>query len=451
MHNKPLQTEPGLLLRKAARPLLAALLVSCCLAGSALAAGESTAPYSGDFLSRSTLTGDWGGMRNNLANKGVTFDTNLVLTEQGVVDGGKNSEWENGGRGSLLLKVDTGKLGLWPGGFLTVEVEGNFGKGVNLRDGGLMPVNSNQIFPVPNEEGIAIPALNFAQFLSEYAGVVVGKMDTTGGDMNEFAHGKGESQFMNLAFNLNPTLLLTVPYSTLGAGVIILPNKDPNAALITLSVLSAVGQAGTAGFDKLYGDKLTYNAEGRLRTDFFGMTGHQLAGVLYSNKDFSSMDQRLSLHPDSNSIEKKTQSWAAYYNFDQYIYEPVKGSGKGFGLFGRFAATDGNPNFMHYFISLGVGGKGAMASRPHDSFGVGWYFVDIKSPEFTGPLTSRAFLRDEQGVEAYYSFAVTPWAMVTPDVQIVHGAQKSTLALLPADRQEIDTATILGLRLQLLF
>ena len=72
------------------------------------------------------------------------------------------------------------------------------------------------------------------------------KLDTSSGDMNEFAHGKGDTQFMNLAFNLNPALLLTIPYSTLGAGLIILPTKDPNAAIVTFSVVSAVGQAGTS-------------------------------------------------------------------------------------------------------------------------------------------------------------------------------------------------------------
>jgi porin len=429
--------------------LFALLLGLSCLAQPAIA-DDTT--YSGDFLNRSTMTGDWGGLRNQLAAKGVTFDVNLVLTEQGVVDGGTNREWENGGRGDLLLQVDTGKLGLWPGGFLTAELEGNFGKGVNLRNGGLSPVNTNQIFPIPGEENLLLPALNLTQFLSEYGGVVVGKLDTvTGGDMNEFAHGKGDTRFMNLALNLNPALLLTVPYSTLGAGVIILPTKDINAAIITFSVVSAVGKANRSGFGELNSGKLTYNAEGRVRTDFLGMTGHQLAGLIYCNKDFTSMDQRLSLEPGSNSIEKKTDSWAAYYNFDQYLYEPVKGSGKGVGVFGRFAATDGNPNLIQYFYSLGVGGKGVMASRPHDRFGVGWYYLDIKSPAFTGPLATREVLRNEQGVEAYYSVALTPWAHLTPNLQVIHGAQEKTIALLPADRKEIDTATIMGLRLQLMF
>jgi hypothetical protein len=34
--------------------------------------------------------------------------------------------------------------------------------------------------------------------------------------MNEFAHGKGATQFMNMDFNFNPLLAFTVPYSTLG-------------------------------------------------------------------------------------------------------------------------------------------------------------------------------------------------------------------------------------------
>jgi porin len=91
-----------------------------------------------------------------------------------------------------------------------------------------------------------------------------------------------------------------------------------------------------------------------------------------------------------------------------------------------------------------------MASRPHDRFGLGWYYIDIKNPTFTGPLTTRVALQDEQGVEAYYSVALTPWAHLTPNIQVIRGAQKHTVAPLPANRTDIDTATILGLRLQLL-
>ena len=444
--------------KKKLQPLLVALIASCCLNSGAFAAetaAEKT--YSGDFLTRSTLTGDWGGARNNLANKGITFDANLVMTEQGVTDGGTNSHWENGGRGNLLFKADTGKLGLWPGGFLTVEVEGLFGKSVNARNNGLVPVDTNSLFPIPATEEVAIPALNYTQFLSHNLGVVVGKLDTTSGDSNEFADGKGDSQFMNTAFNLNPALMMTTPYSTLGVAAIIVPTKDPHAALVTVSAVSATGDASKSGFDELSSGSVSYNVEARVRTDFFGKTGHQLVGGIYSNKDYSSIDQRLTFDHDLDTallaIEKKTDSWAAYYNFDQYLLEPVKGSGKGVGIFGRFSATDGDPNLIHYFYSLGIGGKGMSASRPNDRFGIGWYYLDINNPTITikrpnQPDVTRKFLRDEQGIEAYYSIALTPWAHVTPNIQYTKGAQKQRIA---PPNEDIDNATILGLRMQLIF
>ena len=93
--------------------------------------------------------------------------------------------------------------------------------------------------------------MNFTQFLSPYAGLTIGKYATitsTSGDMNEFAHGKGATQFMNMAFNFNPLLAFTVPYSTLGTGVIVLPTKDPKEAIVSFMVLQANGQPNTSGF-----------------------------------------------------------------------------------------------------------------------------------------------------------------------------------------------------------
>jgi ligand-binding SRPBCC domain-containing protein len=41
---------------------------------------------------------------------------------------------------------------------------------------------------------------------------------------------------------------------------------------------------------------------------------------------------------------------------------------------------------------------------------------------------------------------MTPWALLTPDIQIVRPAQKETVS-----GENIETNTILGLRLQLIF
>jgi porin len=450
------------LMKKFAMIVTIIFLLGLSLGPRVEAADDAPAnPYSGELLTRSTLSGDWGGLRNQLAEKGVTFDLSITQVGQGVVNGGTSGAWQYGGRGDIVMNVDSGKLGLWPGGFLNLEAEGNWASSVNFSTGAISPVNTNQLFPVPIGDNFNLPALNFTQFLSPHFGLTLGKYATlteTNGDMNEFAHGKGSTQFMNTALNANAPILFTVPYSALGIGVIGLPTKDPNEAIVSFMVLQANGQANKSGFTDLDGNKLDFAGEGRVRTDFFGFTGHQVFGAMFSNKKFFSVDQRLGDVIESQSLVGKKGSWNIHYNFDQYFYEPKKGSGQGLGVFGRFGASDGNPNFMHFFYSLGVGGKG-MFSRPNDQFGLGFYYIDMNNPTIQGPLRSEKLLRDEYGFEAYYNFAITPWLMLTPDLQVVRGAQKDqhTISSGPLgvlsriDKQSIGTSTVLGLRLKVVF
>jgi porin len=445
--------------------LIFSLVVALAAAAKADDA-PSSSTYSGDIWTRSTLSGDWWGVRNQLAEKGVTLDMSLTQGAQGIVHGGKDTGWQyGGGRGDIILNLDSQKLGLWPGGFLNVEAEGNFMPGNSLlkstngRTGSLMAVNSSQFYPTPGGDNFNLPALNFTQFLSPYFGLTIGKYATvtsTSGDMNEFAHGKGDDQFMNLAFNINPILLTTVPYSTLGTGVIALPTKDPHQAIVSFLVLSSTGQASTSGFNDLSGNNLTFIGEGRVRTDFFGLTGHQLFGALFSNRKFGSIDQSARFIFENGSFESKKGSWNIHYNFDQYFYEPKKGSGEGIGVFGRFGASDGDPNFMHFFYSLGIGGKGVIPTRGNDRYGFGFYYVDINNPKLQGVFQTTKLLRDEYGFEAFYNIAITPWLQLTPDIQVVRGAQKDKITLgspIPviASRKSIGTATVLGLRLKMVF
>jgi porin len=433
---------------KIKRPLLAATIFGTLAVGAGRVHAAEAPDYSGDLMTRSTLTGDWGGERGELARKGVTFDLSSTQVYQGVVDGGVDKGAELGGRADFILDLDTGKLGLWPGGILQVEVEGNYGEGVNRNTGALMPANTNQVFPVPGETQFAIPSVTYTQFFSKNVGVQVGKLQPIAADTNAFADGKGDIQFMNLAMNIVPLPLFTVPYTPLGITGIILPTGNPAEAVVVVSAFTSTGKADAAGWDTIKADNTTLWSEGRMKTDFFGMTGHQLLAVVYSTKEFKSIDQRISPDETSELVATKDGSWSAYYNFDQFLYEPVKGSGRGFGIFGRLGVADGNPNFLERFYSLGVSGKGMIASRPDDVFGIGGYVIDINNPELQTPDGTISFLRNEYGIEAYYDIAVTPWAHLTPDIQYARGALRH-----PIDDRTvgIDNPLTMGLRLRLIF
>jgi porin len=107
----------------------------------------------------------------------------------------------------------------------------------------------------------------------------------------------------------------------------------------------------------LNGNAIMVAAEGRVRTDFFGLTGHQLFGTIFSNKTFTSIDQRLDRHTIVNGVLRtENNSWNIYYNFDQYLYEPKKGVDRGVGVFTRLGVSDGNPRHgNHPGVTASVG------------------------------------------------------------------------------------------------
>lgn len=424
------------------------IMVLCLLAsgGAALAAESSkpaidATPYSGNLWDRSTLTGDWGGARNDLVNQGVTFDLSLTQVWQKVVQGGLSSSSEYSGRYNATMNIDFQKAGLWPGAFLMVEAEGKYTESsANRNTGALMPVNTSALFPEPGEGGEqpTLPAVVFTQFFSESFGICGGKLDTImNGDKNEFAHGKGDTQFMNMAFNFNPVMALIVPQYTWGGGVILLPTQDPKQWVATASAIKTLGEASNSGIEDIPEGPTTVALETRITTDFFGMTGHQLVGYAHSDKSFTSLDQNLrGILIEGLPVSKDSGSWAAYYNVDQYFYEPDKGSGRGAGLFGRFGSSDGEANPVHYFASIGVGGKGICPERPLDRFGVGYYYMWIADQQVPRTLG----FGDTEGFEAFYNIAMTRWMYLTPDIQVIDPSQKN-----------VDSAVILGARLQMVF
>jgi porin len=246
--------------------------------------------YSGDLWSRPAPTGDWGGLRNTLATKGINLDVNLLQSLQGINSGGLTQDsvqYKYGGHVDYVLNVDFGKLGLWPGGFLEIKAETQFGDFLQSQTGSISPVNAASLFPVPFQSKSALSTVLFTQFLAPSFGVFLGKLDVLGGDANVFAHDY-KTDFMNIAFDFNLVPLRTVPYSPLGAGFVVLPTKD---VLFTFTVLDTEGNPERAGFDTMFKGGTTLAAETRVTVKPFGLPGHQLIGGSWSDKLFKANQQ----------------------------------------------------------------------------------------------------------------------------------------------------------------
>ncbi len=396
--------------------------------------------YSGDLWSRYHLTGDWGGWRTKLADRGVTLEVDMLQAYRGLVSGGRDENDAYGGSADYELHVGTERLGLWPGGFLTVFAESRFGQSVNRDTGSVLAPDSDALFPLP-EEITTLTSVSYVQFLAEWFAVVGGKLVTIDGDSNAFASGRGNTQFSNLAFVFNPVLLRSVPYSALGGGLLFVLPKELGTYSIT--VLDALGQPDVSGFDDAFSDGTVVAQELRVGYRPLGLPGHATLGGSWTSRDVAalSQDRRLILDAlvgnDPIALDRSGDSWAIYTNFDQYFFVENDDPTQGVGLFFRFGQGDERNNPIERFYSFGFGGSGVIPTRDRDTFGIGYYLLDLSDqlPPFIQRRT-----KGGQGFEMFYNVEALPWLHVTPDLQVVEPSLK-----------RVDTAVVLGVRVKIDF
>jgi porin len=394
----------------------------------------SVPDYAGNIWSRPALTGDWGGIRKKLTDKGITLSVDTVQTYQNIIDGGTDTGGEYGGSVDYEILLDFNKMGLWPGAFMRIFAETQFGDFVNPNTGTFAAANTDGLFPEINDEKTTLTSFTYYQFLSEWLALFLGKLETLDGDTNTFAGGRGKEQFLNQNFVFNPVTVTTVPYSALGGGVLfVLPE---NIGSLSFAALDPNGTASKVGFDDAFDDGVVLASELRVGVKPFGLPGHHLFGGSWSSKDFTSLGQdfrRLLFDFISGvpvSLDKTSDSWSFYYNFDQYLYVEDEDHSQGIGVFGRFGMADRDTNPVENFYSAGIGGKGIIPGRDNDTFGIGYYYINA-SDKFR-------FIHKGQGGEIFYNIEVTPWIHITPDFQIIDPGLK-----------RVETNYIAGIRFKI--
>jgi len=431
--------------------------------------------YSGNWLEREYLTGDWGGVRTDLANHGILFDFDVTQVMQGNAHGGKHTHngFRYSGSADYKIRLDTARMGLWPGGLITLRGETQFGQSINPKVGSFAPANFDGLLPLPNESGYTtLSEFYIAQALSEKFVILAGKLDlTTLGDDNAFAHSE-RTQFLNAAFRINPILFPAAPYTTMGAGIILIPTK-----WLTISTLIAdndpEGAVKKTGFNTAFHDRQWYSVmqEYTFKVKPFGKPGHQRFGAFWTSRDFVdfSGDPRLnvpsftSLGPrhrgpfklprpsrrfrsiniagnvfSTDGPDRRPDDWGVYYNFDQFLYTEQDDPEQGFGLFGRFGWSTGEANPIEQFYSIGVGGKGSIPGRDKDTWGLGYYMINA-----TDDLPVALGVDAEQGTELYYNIEVTPWFHLSPSLQVIVDPG--------AGFRDRDVAVVYGMRAQMKF
>jgi len=422
---------------------------------SATAATKPASPYEGSWLTWPKMTGDWGGARTALADMGITFDIDVTQILQDNAHGGASTK--NGirysGSGDLTLKLDTGKMGLWPDGMFILNAEPKWGNGINKKVGSLIPVNMDAIKPTADDAYIMTLSEFFYQHVLFDGKLILlgGKLDAARAfDTNMFANNE-RTQFMNVAFRNNLMLCPFAPYTTFAAGAILSPT---DWLTITTAVCDNDGRATTTGFETAFHgdpDHFSVAHEWAFKVKPFGLSGNQRVGFSWSPRDFDHVDP-VSPFKELTPALVKLLGWKmvnriapylpyensddnvmVYCNFDQYLYTEANDPTQGIGLFGRFGWARQDVNAPAHFYSIGLGGKGVLPDRDKDTMGVGYYFLDLSN-------NLPSMMHSEQGIEAYYNIELAPWLHISPDLQVI---------IDPGGTSDKDVSVVAGFRVQM--
>ncbi len=406
--------------------------------------------YTGDLSSRAFLLGDWGGLRTDLAEKGIRFRGWLTPNLQRVTSGGSEDDTAFGASGDLWAALDLHKMGVIPGGLLTVRAEFDVGKSVSKSAGTILPPSYNAILPIADEtdkDSLSITSLYYTQFFGKKFGVWLGRSDTHhNANLGEFAGLNpqvGNTQFQHLALTAIPVMPISQPYVTsLGAGVFAQPTKDLSLAAMIMDSRESSQRSGFDDFGKDWNAFFTVNLQHRLGD----LPGGQLVGYSYSwNGDYTKLESgQLQNLITGTPLKSASETWAVIYSAWQYVQvfegdtskhinlKDGRADHRGWGVFLMAGLADEDTNPVQWSVAGGIGGRGLLSSRPNDSFGVGYFLIELKG----GVVADLIGLKSaEQGGEIYYEAEITPWFHITTDLQIVDPGLSAS-----------DTAVILGLR-----
>lgn len=393
-------------------------------------------------LTSRTLTGDWFGLRPALKDIGI--ETQFYANEHfmSVLDGGRSTGGgKNSGTIDWFLTFDLDKMKLIDDADVLIHSRANWGYSVNNYTGTSRAADVND--DADDETDLYIDQFWYRQFmLDRKIALQFGYMDyQTVVDRNAFANSE-DRQFMNTVLDNNP-LVPTAAITSLGAALYVQPVEWYT---LILAAGDAQGPTHAApnpyykpGFSTTFHDEAWFVAWAE--NDFsFKLPGPR--GPLPGNYRFGLVyDPRVrNLYVYPNTFQdRRGQDYGFYTSMDQLIFRETAKDEQGLGLFFRYGYRHQDINRFSDFWSGGVSYTGLIPTRDKDVFG--WGFGQLHSSDRYGRRVNR-WAGEETVYEMFYAIQITPWMVITPDIQYVDN---------PGANDTISHAIVGGVRVRVSF
>jgi porin len=325
---------------------------------------------------------------------------------------GNTRDYLYGGKLDFRATGDFGKMNdRFKGLSASAHLEFRYGNAPLLAGGTLLPTNSALLIPATEGSYIDVTSLYVSKMLSDSTVLQAGRFNMLENYDRPFTGGEGLDKFQNMAFVLPPLLARTTPPIVEGVFISSLRDGDP-------FITGGLYESTRDGF---FQNGATLFGSVTMPVHFWEAPGHYSVTGTYSSIKATSLDQTiytmLPLPEPPPALETKSHAYTVDVRFDQYLWwDPATKTG--YGLFGMFGVSDGNPSVVDVFGHLGIGGTSPIPHREADNFGAGYYFSGV-SNTLRDTLAPALRIRDENGFEAFYNFAATGWSKVSADVQFI--------------------------------
>jgi len=422
---------------KARRALLSLLMAATAM----MAAPRAQAADKPNLIwEQEKPTGDWGGARTALKDRGIDITLNYIGETFDVLSGGLQKRPSYEGQAEFSVDTDLQKLIGWTGGKTHVTVFQIHDSGHNLLEHIRSIADPSNIDAVPTTR---LYTAWFEQSFGTRFSVRIGQLVADG----DFITSETAAGLLNGTFGWAGILAANMtnggpayPLATPGVRVKLQPTDR-------LSVLAAVFSGDPAGPNcnddpqrcnahgttfSFYGGAL-WIGEAQYALGAGGLAGVYKLGGWYATTNFA--DQRFGIDPTGTVLTLADPSlpdplfhhgdWGVYGVADQMVW---RGPASSLNLFVRGGASPSDRNLISYYVDGGAGIKGLLPGRADDvlTFGVAYARISRDAVALDRDMLAIAgppyAIRDAEIVfEASYAAQIAPWWIVQPDIQyIVH-------------------------------
>lgn len=389
---------------------------------------------------RETLTDDWFGLGEQLAEAGVTVGLSHTQVYQINLHSALATHRHAGrytGSYDLEAELDLAKLLGLSGAIFYAHAEGGWSDGLDDSSiGSMFGVNGD----AGGDRSMDVTEVFYEQaFFDETMRIRLGKLDLGGGfecrgcpvafDGNAFANDE-TAQFLNGALVNNPT----IPMPDVGIGLVVYVQPAP-WWYVGIGAADAQADGRETGFNTAFHDE----------DDFFSIFETGVAPQISSANGTLQGTYRVGCWYDPQPKDR-FDGWGArrddvgfYLSCDQVVLREnaEEDDTQGLGLFARYGLAHSDVNEIKSFWSVGAQYQGLIPSRNDDVLGFGVAQGRLANSSGAGFTTSH-----ETVMELYYNAAIAGWLGISPSVQYVCN---------PGGDRAVNDAVVLGVRAQMAF